>query len=301
MLTFNAEKHLHNSIPPIINSPLKPKVLVIDSSSKDKTVKIAKSYGVGVVIIPKEEFNHGATREKGRKLLNTDIVVFQTQDAYPLDETMLKKLVVPIEENKSQIAYGKQIPHRNAGLFESFPREFNYPSESNIRSFEDIKKYGVYTFFNSHSWAAYLNSALNKSGGVEIMLSNEDYFTTAKMLKDGFKIAYVSDSIVEHSHKYSLTGEFKRYFDTGYVRTEYPWVTEIVGQAESRGSRLVKELLKKTAREKPLLLPYAVFSSAIKWIGYRTGYFSRAMPVWMKKILSGQSYYWDSIYYKKKR
>jgi rhamnosyltransferase len=301
ILTLNAEKHLHKSLPPVADSPLKPEVLVIDSSSYDKTIEIAKSYGADVLVIPKNEFNHGATREKGRKILNTDIVVFQTQDAYPLDETMLTKLIAPIEENKSQIAYGRQIPHDNRGLLESFPREFNYPPQSNIRSIEDVDKYGVYTFFNSHSWAAYLNSALDKSGGIETMLTNEDYFTTAKMLRDGFRIAYVSDSIVKHSHRYGLVQDFKRYFDTGYVRTEYRWVTDIVGQAEERGSRLVKQLLKKTAKEKPFMLPYALFSLFVKWLGYRTGYFGSRLPKWIKKQLSEQSYYWDSIYYKKKR
>lgn len=301
LLTLNAEKHLHESLLPVINSTLKPKVLVIDSGSQDKTAEIAKDLGAEVLVIRKNEFNHGATREKGRKLLNTDIVVFQTQDAYPLDETMLNKLVAPIEEGKSEIAYGRQIPHDNSGLFESFPREFNYPLMSNIRSIGDVQKFGVYTFFNSHSWAAYLNSALDKAGGVEIMLSNEDYFTTAKMLKEGFKIAYVSDSIVKHSHSYNLIQEFKRYFDTGYVRKVYPWVTDIVGQAEKRGSRLAGSLLKRTARENPFLLPYAVFSSLVKWLGYRTGYFGSGIPIWMKKKLSGQPYYWDSIYYKRKR
>lgn len=300
VLTLNAEKHLSKSLPPVINSPLKPEILVIDSGSQDNTVEIARNYGVKVVVIPKTEFNHGATREKGRKILNTDIVVFQTQDAYPLDETMLQKLVIPIEQKKSEIAYGRQIPHDKAELFESFPRKFNYPSESNIRSLKDVDKYGIYTFFNSHSWAAYLNSALDESGGIEIMLTNEDYFTTAKMLKAGFKIAYVSDSIIQHSHEYNLRDEFKRYFDTGYVRAEYPWVTEMVGQAETRGSTLVKELLKKTAKEKPLMLPYALISSIIKWLGYRTGYFGTSLPVWMKKKLSGQPYYWDSVYYKRK-
>lgn len=301
LLTLNAEKYLSKSLRPLINSPLKPKVLIVDSSSTDKTVRIAEDYGAKVVVIPKTEFNHGATREKGRKILGTDIVVFQTQDAYPLDETMLSKLILPLEENKAEIAYGRQVPRDGSDIFEAFPREFNYPQQSNIRSINDIDKYGVYTFFNSHSWAAYLNSALDRCGGVEIMLTNEDYFTAAKLLKEGFKIAYVSDSIVKHSHNYSLIKEFKRYFDTGYVRSEYPWVTKLVGEAETRGGRLVKGLLEKTAKEKPWLLPYAVLSSLIKWAGYRIGYFGTGLPLWMKKILSEQSYYWDSVYYKRKR
>lgn len=69
VLTLNAEDHLDKVLPPLVNSPLKPKVVVIDSSSHDKTQEMAHSYGVEVVIIPKSEFNHGLTREKGRKIL----------------------------------------------------------------------------------------------------------------------------------------------------------------------------------------------------------------------------------------
>jgi glycosyltransferase involved in cell wall biosynthesis len=298
LLTLNAEKQLNKSLPPVINSPLNPKVLVIDSSSTDKTVEIAKGYGAEVVIISKEEFNHGATREKGRKLLKTDIVIFQTQDVYPLDESVVEKLIVPIKEGKAEISYGRQIPHDNAQLFESFPREFNYPSESNVRSIKNLQKYGFYTFFNSHSWAAYLNSALDKSGGIKPALTNEDYITTAKMLKDGFRIAYVAESIVKHSHKYNLIDQFKRYFDTGYIRAENKWLTEIAGQAEKLGGKFVKELLKKTIKEKPLMIPYVFLSSFVKWSGFRTGYLGLKLPRGLKKKLSEQNYYWDSVYYK---
>lgn len=83
LLTLNAEKHLHESLLPVINSTLKPKVLVIDSGSQDKTAEIAKDLGAEVLVIRKNEFNHGATREKGRKLLNTDIVVFKLRMHIP--------------------------------------------------------------------------------------------------------------------------------------------------------------------------------------------------------------------------
>ncbi|MBQ7317998.1 MAG: glycosyltransferase family 2 protein, partial [Phascolarctobacterium sp.] len=39
------------------------KVLVIDSSSTDSTVKIAEQYGFVVEVINKKEFRHGKTRQ----------------------------------------------------------------------------------------------------------------------------------------------------------------------------------------------------------------------------------------------
>lgn len=57
-------------------------ILVIDSSSNDGTVELAASMGVEAIVIPQSEFNHGTTREMGRKLLGTDIICMLTQDAY---------------------------------------------------------------------------------------------------------------------------------------------------------------------------------------------------------------------------
>ena len=39
-----------------------PEITVIDSSSDDDTVDIAKGFGVKTIVIPKSDFNHGKTR-----------------------------------------------------------------------------------------------------------------------------------------------------------------------------------------------------------------------------------------------
>ena len=93
LLTRNAEMHLQRCLGPIFDSPLKPKVLVIDTSSTDRTREIAQRMGAQIDIIKPLEFNHGATRERGRKLLGTEIVIMLTQDAYPVDAGMLGFLV----------------------------------------------------------------------------------------------------------------------------------------------------------------------------------------------------------------
>src|ERR1700730_8703057 len=80
--TFQAAKHLPHCLPPLLQSPLKPRILVIDSSSTDGTVAIAREMGVETLVIPQNEFNHGMTREKGRRHLQTHISVMLTQDAY---------------------------------------------------------------------------------------------------------------------------------------------------------------------------------------------------------------------------
>jgi rhamnosyltransferase len=197
-------------------------------------------------------------------------------------------------QGEAAVTYARQLPRAGADVLEAFPREFNYPRESNLRSLADVDLHGVYTFFCSDSCAAYLSSSLTDIGGFKPTLTNEDYFAVAAILRAGGKIKYVSESCVEHSHRYTLVDEFKRYFDTGYVRAENPWVNRLAGAAEGRGASFFSELLGRLVRESPLLLPYAVVQTGVKWLGYRVGFYSLNAPRWWKRALSGQAYYWRS-------
>lgn len=290
--TYKAKNHLKHCLTPLINSPLKPRIIVIDSSSNDGTVELAESLGAETVVIPQVEFNHGTTREMGRKLLGTDIVCMLTQDAYLSDEKALEMLVTPIIENKAKIAYARQVPHKQAKFFESFPRLYNYPAQSQLRSISDCRQYGVYTFFCSNSCAAYSSTALDEIGGFEKVLLGEDTVATAKILRKGHKIAYCADAIVHHSHNFTLGEEFRRSFDTGLAREGFAELIECGSSDTKRGADYMKAMVFELAKTAPWLLPYAFAHGASKWSGYKIGTMSVQAPAWLKRALSSQSYYW---------
>lgn len=269
--TLNSAHHLPYCLPPLIQSPLKPKILIVDSSSSDGTVTLAKQFGVETLVIPRSSFNHGLTRELARKTLQTDIVVMATPDAYAFNRDVLTKLVNPLMDGQASLAYARQIPHENAGYFESFPRFFNYPAVSHIRSLDDIERFGVYTFFFSDSFGAYLNSALDEIGGFSSVLTGEDTLACAKLLHGGHKVAYVAEGLVHHSHCYSLLQEFKRHFVTGLARAEYGEWLKLGGKDSKRGFCYVKTMMKELGKEKPYLIPYAFLHTLIKFMGYHTG------------------------------
>lgn len=292
ILTYKGKHHLPRCLPPLVNSPLKPRVLVIDSSSNDGTIELAKDLGAEAIEIPQKEFNHGTTRELARKLLNTDIVCMLTQDAYMIDHHTLKHLINPIIENQSKIAYARQIPHPGASFFESFPRQYNYPSTNHLRGINDRHQYGAYTFFCSDSCAAYCNAALNEIGGFEEVLLGEDTVATAKILRKGHKIAYCAEAIAYHSHNYTLKEEFQRSFDTGIARKGYASIIDTGSSDASRGKKYAKEMLSQLIKNSPWLLPYGVAHIVVKWTGYKMGTLSLNAPTWFKKKLSSQKYYW---------
>ncbi|NGX57760.1 MAG: hypothetical protein K940chlam3_00654 [Chlamydiae bacterium] len=291
-VTYRAKHHLPHCLPSILESPLKPRVLVMNSSSEDGTVELAQEMGAETLVIPRHKFNHGTSRERARKFLKTDIVVMMTPDAYAVDQNMLTHLVQPLIDGVASIAYARQIPHDQAGIFEQIPREFNYPDSSQIRSFDDRRKYGVYTIFCSNSCAAYKNDALDQIDGFGSVLIGEDTFTTAKLLQRGHKIAYVAEAVVKHSHTYTLWEEFRRNFDTGLVRSWNRDLLSGLGSDENRGKRFFTYMLKKLAREKPHLIPYGCLQTVVKYMGYRLGKWSGSTPTWFKRLCSGQDFYW---------
>lgn len=293
LITHNAKKHLPFCLPALIDSSLKPRILLVNSSSSDGTVELAKKFPIEIAVIPRDQFNHGKTREWARKKLGTDIVVMVTPDAYAVDNEVLTKLTAPLFEKKAICAYSRQIPHKGAPFFESFPRLFNYPETSHIRSLKDFSEYGVYTYFFSNSFGAYVNSALDEIGGFTHTLTGEDTLACAKLLQKGYKVAYVGKALVHHSHSYSLIEEFKRHFDTGLARKLH---RELFSQDSNRGKTYIKELFKTCFKENKALLPYAFFHCLSKWLGYNIGKRSTQAPHFFKRALSSQDFYWDSIH-----
>ncbi len=299
LITHRAKTQLARSLPLYLESPLRPRVLVVNSSSGDGTVELGKRMGAETLVIPREQFNHGATRELARRYLGTDIVCMGTPDAYPVDRFVLSRLVAPLLDGTASVAYARQVPRAGAGVLESFLRKFNYPDTSHIRGIDDVDKYGSYTFFCSDTCSAYLNSALDEVGGFRPALTHEDAFAVAMLLQKGHKIAYVADAVVQHSHPCSLWGDFERSFDTGYARSEYRDLLRFAGTDESRGRAYFAQLVKTLIGGAPFLIPFAFVHTLVRWFGYRVGTVSHGAPVWFRKLLSSQDYYWDSVEFRR--
>ncbi len=297
VVTRNEEKNIKKCLIPVIASEIIDEILVIDSSSTDNTPKIVTELGVKLITIDKKMFNHGATREYGRGALSTDVVIMLTADAFAIDSDIFNYLVQPIIEGYAAVTYGRQIPHDNADIFESFPRYFNYGNSTQLRGWGDIHEYGIYTFFCSNSCAAYDNDKLTSVGGFKTVLTNEDYLAAFNLLKAGNKIAYVPEAVVKHSHSYTLIMEFKRYFDTGYIRSLYPEIQKVAGNAENRGLSYTLKFMRDILRNHWYYFPYAIINIIAKWIGYRCGFYGKIFPVFIRRRMSLYKFYWESKYY----
>lgn len=250
------------------------KVLVIDSSSTDNTVKIAKEYGFIVKVIDRKDFGHGKTRQYALEKVDTEVVVFLTQDALLFDEFSVDNLVkFLVSDEKLGVVYGKQLPYPETGILGSFARLNNYPDISKINTFEDRGKLGIKAAFLSDSFSAYKKSMLMNLGGFPKHVSfGEDTYVAAKFLMNGFKTGYCSEAKVYHAHDFSLKQEYERCKEIGRFHKQEHWLLGTFGKAEGEGVKFVineaKYLLKNG---KWYFLPIAFMHNIVKYLGYKFG------------------------------
>jgi rhamnosyltransferase len=295
--TLNAGKLWESWLKAFEQQTRKPDfLLVIDSSSSDDTVSLARARGFDVRVIPKSEFNHGGTRQFGVNVLSAmDIIVFLTQDALLARPDAIERLLEVFEDEQVGAAYGRQLPHRNAGPIAAHARLFNYPAESQLRCLEDRTHFGIKTVFISNSFAAYRRSALMQAGGFPAdTIMNEDTYVAGKMLLSGWKIAYCADAQVFHSHDYSFLDEFKRYFDIGVFHTHTAWLQQTFGGATGEGLRFVMSELRYLMKHAPWLLPSAVLRTGLKWLGFKLGTLHSGLPQVIRRCFSLHKTYWQS-------
>ena len=275
--TLNAGAQFQTLLTQLVAQSLQTRKLIVDSESTDGTAELAKSFGIEVLSISRKNFNHGATRQLALEhLLKTaqlDVIIFLTQDVLLHDNESLAMLVKIFDEDKTVgLAYGRQLPHEGATNEAKFLRDFNYPPESQLRSLDDKKRYGIKTAFASNSFAAYRVEALQSVGGFPSHVPLcEDMYVAAKMLLRGLKIYYAASAQVYHSHNYTAAQEFRRYVQIGKFHTQEPWIRETFGSAEGAGKKFVLMKLAALAKKNPLDCIGAIFRDAAKFFGYRIG------------------------------
>ena len=269
-------------------------LLVIDSASSDNTVALARVHGFDVHVITRAEFNHGGTRQFGVNALSAvDIVVFLTQDALLARPDAIERLLVAFDDERVGAAYGRQLPHRDAGAIAAHARLFNYPAQSQLRCLEDRTRFGIKTVFISNSFAAYRRDALMRVGGFPVdTIMNEDTYVAGKMVVSGWKIAYCADAQVFHSHDYSFLVEFKRYFDIGVFHTHTSWLQQTFGGASGEGLRFVVSEMRYLMKHAPWLIPSAALRTGLKGLGFKLGGLHPRLPRTLRRSFSLHKNYW---------
>jgi rhamnosyltransferase len=285
--TFNGEEDLRSLAESVDRQTFTfSKKLVIDSSSKDCTVKVAQKYGFNTLVIPGKDFHHGRTRQYCVELLDDmDVLVFMTQDAHLSSTKSIENMLEALNPSDISAVYGRQRPRPNAGYIEAHARLFNYPDHSRDQTLEDIPSLGLKAAFFSDSFSAYKREKLLEVGGFPgDVVFGEDTIVAARMILRGWKIRYSTDAEVFHSHHYSLSEEFKRCFQVGVLHSRESWLMEKFGRAEGEGFRFVQSEISYLMKKNPFLLPEAFLRTFLKLCGYQLGIREKILFPQLKKL-----------------
>src|SRR5688572_30414825 len=104
VITHRARLTLAGCLLPLFRSRLNRRVLVVNSSSGDGTVELARSLGAETLVVPRRAFNHGLTRNLARRHLGTPVCVMLTPDAHPLHNDFVDRLTAPVRTGAAAVA-----------------------------------------------------------------------------------------------------------------------------------------------------------------------------------------------------
>lgn len=272
ILLYNAADYilsLHSSLDSQKKVRIKDIKYVLTEST-DNTEELLIQNNITYQKIKKEDFSHSLTREEVSMSSTADIIVFISQDVIIEDSYWLYHLVKNIVNHKAQAAYSRQISKYNN--IEKYTREKNYPSTSKIVSKKDIPDLGLKTFFFSDAASAVLLSVFKKLNGYDQkkLPINEDMYFAYKLIMKGYKISYEADSVVYHSHNFTLKQIYNRYRLTGNFMKENNYLDQY-GPTKTGGS-LAIYILKSAIKDGNIkvLLRYP-FDMGARFFGMKRG------------------------------
>lgn len=267
-------------------------LVVVDSGSKDdglkfleklqdglKNKKEQKELGIieriEIFKIKPSEFNHAATRNFAVRHCAGEIVVFLTQDALPQSKEWLFDLTRPFrDDEKLAGVFGRQIPRPNTNLVEKYFYTESYPATRRVMDKKDSEFFSNRNIFFSNVNGAVRKDLLWKFPFRKDLLMSEDQFWGREVLRNGYKIMYLPQAEVVHSHNYNLFQLFKRYYQSGYSQRQMG----LKGDYMKNGGATVLGLLWYVLKNRPILLPYAILYTLVKGGAFllgRTGFLKK--------------------------
>jgi rhamnosyltransferase len=270
--------------------------LIVDSGSRDGSRELARARGAGVLEVEASGFLHGATRNLAAAHARGDLLVFTTQDAYAADQHWIERLCAPLRTDEEVAGvYGRQLPHADASPPERFFLDFLYGPSPRVQRVGGTADLSLRTTLFSN-----VNSAIRRSFWEQLPFADDLFFAedqdwSRRVLLAGYAIRYEPEAAVYHSHTYSLTTAFKRFFDTG-ASAERGFLTGPASGAVLRGEalRYAREELAWLARTgRRRWIPYATLYELGKFAGVQLGARHRRLPLWLKRRFSFYPAYWE--------
>jgi rhamnosyltransferase len=194
-------------------------VVAIDSGSTDGSLELLRDAGIRLMSIPAGTFNHGLTRNLGIEACAGELIVLLVQDAVPASDTWLAALTRPFADDPCLAGtFARQIARADAGpLTREYlarwtassdrPRTAALAGRAELDGMPPNARLDRCTFDN-------VCSCIRRSVWLQHPFREtpigEDIEWAREVLLSGYRLAYVPEAAVVHSHERSASYEFAR-------------------------------------------------------------------------------------------
>jgi rhamnosyltransferase len=180
-------------------------LIVIDSGSTDGSVEmIRKAEPSHFAQIT--EYQPARVMNQGMELAHADYGIFLNADATPQGPNWLRPLIGPLLNPDVAAVFGRQIPRPDCQAVYAHDYE---------RCFGPNRSSAQWDHFFSMASSGIRKDIWAKRGFNERMQYSEDDEYTRWCRAQGYRIEYVPESVVMHSHNYTPAQAWKRSFGEG--------------------------------------------------------------------------------------
>lgn len=203
------------------------RLMVVDSGSTDGTRDIVARYPADVRVIEAGDYVPGPVLNEAIRRSTSELVVFQNSDVVPLVSGALGALVSAFDDPSVMAAFGRQLPR---------PEAHTWVRADYGRAFPDHGPAPEWLPY-SLPFAAMRRSAWEQRPFYDAAWGSEDTDWGVAARRAGWRIEYVPEAAVMHSHNYTLRQLYGRRFIEGeadafiYAREEgaLTWLRRGIG------------------------------------------------------------------------
>lgn len=181
-------------------------LLALDNGSTDGTLEELRKHTDRVVNIPRGQYVPGRVLNRGMTESTGALVAFLNSDCTPQNDRWLETLIGGFEDKTVAAVFGRQIPRPDCHPLHAKDTDATYG---------DGRQQERWKHCFSMASSAIRRSVWESMPFDEDLQYSEDIDWTWRARGQGYQIRYVPDSVVFHSHNYSVAQFYRRHFGEG--------------------------------------------------------------------------------------
>ncbi len=187
------------------------RLLVLDNASTDGTREIAARYADRIIDIPEGAYIPGRVLNLAMMETDGELVVFLNSDCEPRDAHWLGSLLDRMKDERVSAVFGRQDPRPDATPL---------MAKDTFMTFGDGSRQARWLHCFSMASSCVRRSVWENMRFSETLKYSEDIDWTWRARKAGGLVVYAPDSVVFHSHNYTLKQLHKRQYGEGHAEAD---------------------------------------------------------------------------------